>query len=439
MKRTPRSVSWFVVAGLALAGAAGAVVVNRIVLRVNDQIATLADYEERKAERARALQASDLDAAQKQQMMQTGGRATMRTLFDELLLLSRAEQLGVEVTEASIDRAVERAREQAGIDSDEAFRQALAQSGLTLEGYREQLRRNLLMDEVINREVRARIELDEQTLRRYYRQHSDAFHEPERLRLEEVVLLESSGGSPEQLREVARWLADEVAGGRRSFADAVTPLSRDGVATAVIDLGWIERGDLDAALAEVAWDLAPGEVSAPVPGRGGLHVLRLAERREARQVPFEEVREQVRRRVGAERFQKNLETYLEELAKSAYVVAEVPPDARGFREFGEESAEQLTETVAGAAGEEAGAEAEEAATEAEVDAAVEGEAPPETAPTPEDEPVPDTPSEPAPDAPSAPPDNVEPDATPEPASDAAPDAASDTAPETGQGSTPDIP
>lgn len=425
MKRTPRSVSWFVVAGLVLAGAAGAAVVNRIVLRVNDQIATLSDYQERKAERARALQASDLDAAQKQQMMQTAGRATMRTLFDELLLLSRAEQLGVEVAEANIDRAVERAREQAGIDSDEAFRQALAQSGLTLDGYREQLRRNLLMDEVINREVRARIELDEQTLRRYYRQHSDVFRESEGLRLEEVVLLESSGRSPQELRQAARQIKAEVAGGR-SFSDAVTPLSRDGVATAVIDLGWIERGDLDAALAEVAWDLAPGEVSAPVPGRGGLHVLRLAERREARQVPFEEVREQVRRRVGSERFQQNLENYLEDLAKSAYVVAEVPPDARGFREFGEESAEQLTETVAGAAGEEA---------EAEAEAAVEGEATPQGIPVPEDQPVPDTPSEPVPDAPSAPPQDAEPDATPEPA----PDAASDTAPEAGQGSTPDTP
>lgn len=429
MKRTPRSVSWFVVAGLALAGAAGAAVVNRIVLRVNDQIATLADYQDRKAERAQALQASDLEAAQKQQMMQISGRATMRTLFDELLLLSRAEQLGVEVAEANIDRAVERAREQAGIDSDEAFREALAQSGLTLEGYREQLRRNLLMDEVINREVRARIELDEQTLRRYYRQHGDAFHEAEGLRLEEVVLLESSGRSPQELRQAARRIKAEVAGGR-SFSDAVTPLSRDGVATAVIDLGWIERGDLDAALAEVAWDLAPGEVSTPVPGRGGLHVLRLAERREARQVPFEEVREQVRRRVGSERFQKNLETYLEDLAESAYVVAEVPADARGFREFGEESAEQLTETVAGAAGEEA---------EAEAEAAVEGEATPQGIPVPEDQPVPDTPSEPVPDAPSAPPQDAEPDATPEPAPDTVPDAASDTAPETGQGSTPDTP
>lgn len=427
MKRAPRSVSWFVVAGLALAGAAGAVVVNRVVLRVNDQIVTLTDYQERKAERARALQASDLDAAQKQQMMQTSGRATMRTLFDELLLLSRAEQLGVEVAEASIDRAVERAREQAGIDNDEAFRQALAQSGLTLEGYREQLRRNLLMDEVINREVRARIELDEQTLRRYYRQHSDAFHEAEGLRLEEVVLLESSGRSPQELRQAARRIKAEVAGGR-SFSDAVTPLSRDGVATAVIDLGWIGRGDLDAALAEVAWDLAPGEVSAPVPGRGGLHVLRLAERREARQVPFEEVREQVRRRVGSERFQKNLETYLEDLAKGAYVVAEVPPDARGFREFGEESAEQLTETVAGAGGEEA---------EAEAEAAVEGEATPQGAPVPEDESVPDTPSEPVPDAPSVPPEDAEPD--PEIAADAVSDSAPDTRSDSTPDTSPDVP
>ncbi|MGH9379405.1 MAG: peptidylprolyl isomerase [Thermoanaerobaculia bacterium] len=376
-----RYLLWSLLAALALPAAARAAVVNRIVLRVNDQIATLADYRERKQERTRMLQAADLESAQRKQLMLTVGRATMRTILDELLLLSRAEQLGVQVSEADVDQAVTRSREQAGIESDEDFQQALAQSGLMLPAYREQLRRNLLMDQVIGREVRARIELDEQTLRRHYRQHGDEFHEPERLRLEEVVLLETSGRPDEELRRIARQIAAEVVGGR-SFNDAVTPFSRDGVATAVIDLGWIERRDLDPALADAAWELAPGEVSAPVPGRGGQHVMRLVERREARQVPFEEVREEVRRRVGAERFQKDLETYLEDLSAKAYVVAEVPPDARGFRDFGEESAEQLTETVAGTAG-----EAAETETETETEATPE---PPSPA---EPQPQPQTPSE----------------------------------------------
>lgn len=56
------------------------------------------------------------------------------------------------------------------------------------------------------------------------------------------------------------------------------------------ELGWVKASDIEPALAEVAFKLKPGEWSPPVATRGGVHLIRVKERREARLRPFVEVK-----------------------------------------------------------------------------------------------------------------------------------------------------
>ena len=52
-------------------------------------------------------------------------------MFRELLLQSRADQLGVEVTDAQVDAAMAQLKQAYNLKSDEEFKAALAQSGMT--------------------------------------------------------------------------------------------------------------------------------------------------------------------------------------------------------------------------------------------------------------------------------------------------------------------
>lgn len=385
MKRT---VPWLLLLCLTLPVPVHADDANRIVLRVNDRIATLVDYELRKADRLRMIrQAKNLPPSRQAQLLQDAGKGTLRDMFDELLMLSRADQLGLQVSNAEVDQAIEQTKKSAGFTSDVDFQRALAQSGMTEAQYRAQVRRGLLMNTVIGREVRAKIKLDDDTLRHYYREHLKDFERPEALHLQEVILLDSSDKSAQERQEIGRRIQTQVAAGRK-LEDVVKPYVASGVASGVVDLGWVHAGDLDAALEKAAWPLQDGEITAPVDGRGGLHLLQLLERRAAAVTPFEDVRKQIEAREGNRLFQKDLADYMKKLEAEAYVVASPPPEAVGFREYGNEVPANLAAAVS--SGERTNDEAA-TATDEETGPAESGEA---------DESVPPG----AADGPTAPPD-----------------------------------
>ena len=317
---------------LLLPATLGAEVVNRVVLRVNDQIATLYDFERRRESMAREIsRSSDMDPAQRREVLAQVGEIAYKDLFEELLIESRADQLGITAEDGQIEQQIAQMKQNFGIQTDEDFAAALAQSGMTAAQLRERLQRDLRAREVMGREVQSRIDLDEEDLRRYYQKNREQFRQPEQLQIREVVVLEE-GGLPtlEERQRVAGQIRQAVASGA-SLADAVAEHSQRGHVSNVIDLGWVTPGDLDPGLETAAWKLAPGVLSEPVAGRGGLHLMQVTERKEARIQPFSEVQEQIRRREQQRLMQEEVAEYMAELEKKSLIVTEPPPGAEGFR------------------------------------------------------------------------------------------------------------
>jgi parvulin-like peptidyl-prolyl isomerase len=331
---TKRLLSIPLLALLLLPAALRAELVNKVVLRVNDQIATLYDYEQRRAGMAQEiLRQQDLGDEERRKLMSQVGELAFKDMFEELLIESRAEQLGIEVSETQIDQQVGQMKQNFGIQNDEQFAQALAQSGMTEPQLRERLRRDLRAREVMGREVQSRIQLDEDDLRRLYQKNRDQFRQPEQLQLREVVVLDEGGLPTAGERAALAAGIRQAVGGGKSLADAVAEHAQKGHTSNVIDIGWVSPGDLDPGLESAVWKLAPGTLTEPVAGRGGLHLLQVVERREARIPAFAEVQEQIRMREQRRRMQDEVAIYMAELEKKSLIVAEPPPGAEGFRKF----------------------------------------------------------------------------------------------------------
>jgi parvulin-like peptidyl-prolyl isomerase len=319
------------VLSLALPAGVRAEPLNRIVLRINDQIATLYDYERRREELLRDLTRREMDPEERQRMIAQAPEIVFKDMFQDLLLESRAHQLAVEVTDSQIEASLAQMRQNFGIKTDDEFRAALAQSGMTEAQLREQVRTQLRVREVMEKEVRTRIKVDEEDLRRYYRKNLEQFRVPEQFHLREVVVLDE-GGLPtaEERRAAAAAIRQAVAGGK-SLADASADYRTKGSASNEVDLGWVSPGDLDPALEAAAWKLKPGEVSEPVAARGGLHVIQVVEHRESRVPPFSEVSAQIQSRESDRVYSQEVAKYLVELEQKSLVVADPPAEAAGFR------------------------------------------------------------------------------------------------------------
>lgn len=303
---------------------------NRIVIRVNNRIATLYDYEKARSQLIEDLQRSDLPPERLQERLADVGVEVMSDLLEEMLLLSRAEQLEAEPQRDEIDQAVERAKATAGIEDDREFVQALASSGFTLESFREHLKKNLAMQSVMGQEVRPRIRLSEEDLRRYYSQHLEDFRLPTRLKVREVVVLASATTNSADRASIAQDIRERLIGGEP--ADEVVQSYVDkGLTTPWVDLGWVVSGDLDPALEEAVWDLEAGQLSSALPARGGLHLCQVLERQEATVQEFSAVADQIAEQETGRRYRTKIGEYLAELERNSYVVYNPPPEAASFR------------------------------------------------------------------------------------------------------------
>lgn len=300
---------------------------NRVVLRVNDRITTLYDYQRAvDGQIDQFRRAVGLTDRERQELVADAGRIVMKALFEELLILSRADQLAIVIEESDIEQQITATRERSGIESDEQFRQVLAQQGMREEDLRERMRVQLRTNVVFGREVAPRIELEDEDLRRFYRENEDRFRVPQQGRFEEVVILETV--VPEDRLAPLATLAHT-----RMVAGAAASEVEEGLGDGVtaVDIGWVKPGDLAPALDAVVWDLEVGGVAEPTVARGGLHVLKMLERTPATIQPFEEVREAIERQERGRLFDEERDVYLTELAEAAYIVERLPESAEGYR------------------------------------------------------------------------------------------------------------
>lgn len=303
---------------------------NRIVVRVNDRIATLYDYEIARAQLIEGLQRSSLPPEQLQERLADVGVQVMSDLFEELLLLSRAEQIDVEATPQEVEDAVQRAKESAGVTTDDEFTQGLAASGFTQDSFRAHLKKNITMNSVMGREIRPRVNLDEEDLRRYYQTHLDQYQVPLRMKVREFVVLESATTHAEDREAIAGEIRERLESGEGGD-ELVAEYAEKGLTTPWVEVGWVEAGDLDEQLEEAIWDLQSGEVSAAVPARGGLHVCQVLERQDATIQDFAAVRDQIEQQESNRRFSEEIGEYLAELERASYVLINAPPEAASFR------------------------------------------------------------------------------------------------------------
>jgi parvulin-like peptidyl-prolyl isomerase len=317
-------------AAFAQAPAATGAPLNGVILRVNDRIVTLYDYRERLEERQRAIERADMPDDERRQRLAAAPADVLRELLDENLLLSRGDQLVVEVEEERLERALQNARRNFGIENEEQFAQAMAQSGMTSDDFRARVRDQMVYQEVLGREVHSKIDIKEEELMREYRTRPGDFTTPAENQLREFVVLDDGGGSADERQALAVELAARVRAGE-PMADVVAPTAISGRTSRAIELGWVKAGDLDAALDVAVAALEPGEVSAPVAARGGLHVLQLTERHAAKLRPFSEVKEEMEDAERMRRFQGELERYMAHLEQQAHIVADPPAEAAGFR------------------------------------------------------------------------------------------------------------
>ena len=309
-------------AALALASAplrAGEVV-NRILVHVNSRIITQSQFDARIDQN---MHENGLPpTAAKGEEMKKG---VMEELVNEALLEDRAKELDLVTSDAEIEDQIKRLKDQNNVTTDEDFGKALAQSGLTIERLRDQLRRTVTLQRVVGREVNSKVDLSDDALRVIYEREKESWRVPEKAHLSEILV--SNGDDPARAARRAKEASDLIKGGAkfeavvRDYSDGATK-SRGG------DLGTVTRGELTSEIDKAVFSLPVGTVSDPIGTKFGWHLVKVIEKIPVSYKPFADVKAQLLKREQDTQFQKKLAEYLDKLKREA--VIRVSPDGKAY-------------------------------------------------------------------------------------------------------------
>jgi len=247
-------------------------------------------------------------------------------LIEQKIIEQEIKRQGIAIDDLEIDRAVQRKRESLGM-TEEEFSRALALQGMSMAEYRAMVREQMITYRLIGHEVRGEIEIKEEEIQAYYRQHPEQFMGRDQYRLRIIVIRFSEHFSEERRLETIQHMEElrQKAMSGEEFAELARKHSEAPNAINGGDMGYVEMEGMDLMFKNQVKNLEPGQVSEVFHSEMAVFLLYLEEIKKGELRPLPEVREQIfdllYQRESMERYQ----LWIERLKARTYIEKRLNP------------------------------------------------------------------------------------------------------------------
>ncbi len=279
-----------------------------ILVRVNDRIVTVNDFKIRLRQ-----ELAQINPVPTGKELRDYTEGLFQTMVDEMLLLERADDRRIQVDDKSVDASIDGLREQNDLMDDAAWAAALESSGMEIDELRERYRQTILLSRTVQSEIRP-TEITEQEVRIKYEEDKNLYKVPAKVELEQLFFPVAEDGSNQaEVVRVARGLVTRVSEGSDLQAEATL------AGVEVQELGSIPLADLRGDLRTALDGVEDGGFTEPLVTAGGVQVIHLAQRISEGYQPFDEVEEDIKRRMGNTSYQEQSRGFVERL-REEYLV-----------------------------------------------------------------------------------------------------------------------
>lgn len=316
-------------------------VVEEIIARVDNAIITRSDFLRSKDQLKDEIRQQDpgnfdKDYAEKE-------KDVLRDLIDRQLLLEKGKDLGI-TADTELIKRLDEMRKQMNLDSMEDLEKAAQSQGVSFEDFKQNLREQIITQQVIGREVGSHITISKEEEQQFYQAHKADMQQPEQIRLSEILIstqkpvtappapkpgdpappAPTAAPAPSEAETVAaaeakaKELREQIAKGA-SFED-VAKKSSDGPSAAQGgDLGTFERGKLAKEIEDVTFAMKAGDVTQPIQTKQGWVILKVTEHQQAGVPTLKQIEPKIQDALYYQKLQPALRTYLTKLREDAYI------------------------------------------------------------------------------------------------------------------------
>lgn len=300
-------------------------IVEEVVARVNSEVITRGDLE--RAQRSLADDAHQdcptCTQAQIDERVAAGQKDLLRDLIDNSLMEQRGKDIGINV-DADVVKRLDEIRQQNNIASMEDLEKQVTAQGLDFEDFKNQIKNQLITQEVIRREVGSRVILDHAEVEKYYQDHKSEFTRPEQVAVREIFV--STEGKTEAEIPALKKKADDLLARVKmgdDFGELAKRFSDGSTAKQGGELGTFEKGQLAPDLEGRVFKLQRNDTTDVIEQKNGFLILQVQQHYEAGLQPEDKVDTEINNKLYDEKMKPALRAYLDMLRQDSYV--EVKP------------------------------------------------------------------------------------------------------------------
>ena len=202
----------------------------------------------------------------------------LERMISKRLQLQAAERLGLRVDDATVTKAISNIAETNKITLLQ-LRETLEADGISFPLFREQLREDILINRLKQKEVINRISITEQDVKNFLAREMGSSRQRTAVHLLHILIATPEGASPEDIQQAKKQVMEihqQLTQGA-DFSELAIRYSDGRQALEGGELGWMETSRIPSLFTNVVDEMESGDISEPIRNASGFHIVKLAE------------------------------------------------------------------------------------------------------------------------------------------------------------------
>jgi peptidyl-prolyl cis-trans isomerase C len=267
-----------------------------------------------------------ISALQPDQLAQVND-SILNDLINRELLFQESGKQKIDIPKETIQKEFDRIKGR--YEDPKKFEAIMAQMQMTTDSLKDQIHRKMAVQELIKKEVGAKVSVTEAEAKRVFDENPEDFKQKPQVRARHI-LIKVEKDADEAAKAAARKKLEAVqekANKGEDFSALAKTHSEGPSNVRGGDLGFFGRGQMVKPFEEAAFALEPGKISDVVETQFGYHLIKVEEKKAERSLPFEEVRAKLMEKLKSGKIEKQMMTYLLALREKAKIETFLPKAA----------------------------------------------------------------------------------------------------------------
>jgi peptidyl-prolyl cis-trans isomerase SurA len=295
-------------------------IVDRVVAVVNDEVILLSDLNVMLNPFISRLGEYQYSQQQQEQLAYRLREEILNQLINEKLTDQQIKKHGIEISKKEVDNSIEQMK-QANRLTDEDLRSALSEQGLSMEEFREKIREQILRSKLVNQEIKSRIVITREDIKRYYDQEYGNQNESKKYHLRSILMQVPARANEREKSAIENKMQSihEKLEQGESFTDMAKIHSIPALASSGGYLGAFTLNTIAPRIRDAVADLKPGEFSPVLDTEQGYQIFFLDKIESYEGEPLEEVSAEIEEKLYNQIVDERFNFWLEDLRNRSHI------------------------------------------------------------------------------------------------------------------------